>query len=447
MTAGAPYWRATPRYRQHDRVSQPPPLTAVQRNAQALRDAGDSVAARRLLTQAIEAARPAYGEDHQEVLASALLLARLHREADDPAAARRVLEEALAAGERRWGDADPLMLAISFDLGAVAEELGNRHEARRNFTRVATAGPAVLGDDHWTVRSARDYLGEAPSASQSMVVADPPAPASPPVGAQPQVAPPVPAPITPAPLSVTPGTPALPITPPVAPAVPVTPPGASAPAGPAPMAPTLPPVASATSPGPSPITSAPPVPAFPQPGDPAAPYPAPPAGQVVPEGPAAPQPATASTSPAPASRGRAATVAAIAAAVAAVAAVVASALVVVAVLAGRPGPSRNPGGPTAGPTLAGKPPTDLRLRDETTTITITWVDPTGGTVPFIVAGGRAGQTLGAMATVNPGQTSYTVNGLNPRLDYCFTVLAVYSTDAYATSGQVCTTRAATPTPR
>jgi hypothetical protein len=60
-----------------------------------------------------------------------------------------------------------------------------------------------------------------------------------------------------------------------------------------------------------------------------------------------------------------------------------------------------------------------------------------------VAGGQAGQKLGALATLDPGKTQYTVNGLNPRVNYCFTVLAVYSADTYATSGQICTTRSAT----
>ncbi|WP_431932307.1 hypothetical protein [Micromonospora sp. RP3T] len=92
------------------------------------------------------------------------------------------------------------------------------------------------------------------------------------------------------------------------------------------------------------------------------------------------------------------------------------------------------------PKVTGPPPGDLRLRDDTTTITVTWTDPTDGGVPFVVAGGRAGQKLGVMATVDAGQTRYTVNGLSARLDYCFTVLAVYSTDSYATSGQVCTDR-------
>ncbi|MEV4656438.1 hypothetical protein [Micromonospora sp. NPDC049301] len=89
---------------------------------------------------------------------------------------------------------------------------------------------------------------------------------------------------------------------------------------------------------------------------------------------------------------------------------------------------------------AGPPPGDLKLRDDSVTITLTWTDPSQGAVPFMVAGGRAGQALGVMATVDPGRTSYTVNGLNSRVDYCFTVLAVYSTDSFATSGQVCTER-------
>ncbi|MEU8263142.1 fibronectin type III domain-containing protein [Micromonospora sp. NPDC048999] len=93
-----------------------------------------------------------------------------------------------------------------------------------------------------------------------------------------------------------------------------------------------------------------------------------------------------------------------------------------------------------GPKVSGPPPTDLRLQDEGTTITVTWSDPTDGVAPFVVAGGRAGQKLGVMATVDAGETRYTINGLSPKLNYCFTVLAVYSTDTYATSGQVCTDR-------
>jgi hypothetical protein len=175
-------------------VSEPSPLARAQRHARSLRDAGDLNGARAALADTLDAAMPTYGEDHPEVLATAHLLAGMHRQAGEPAAARRVLEEALAAGQRRFGDSDPLLLAISFDLASVAEELGNRHEARRNFSRVASAGPAVLGQDHWAVRAARDYLGDTPPAP---VAAEPPPP--PPPARAPA---PTPAPVTapPAPL-------------------------------------------------------------------------------------------------------------------------------------------------------------------------------------------------------------------------------------------------------
>ncbi|MET8067697.1 fibronectin type III domain-containing protein, partial [Micromonospora sp. NPDC005313] len=105
-----------------------------------------------------------------------------------------------------------------------------------------------------------------------------------------------------------------------------------------------------------------------------------------------------------------------------------------------PPPAPVPASGAASPEVAGPPPGNLALRDDTTTVTVTWTDPTNGGVPFVVAGGRAGQKLGVMATVDAGQTRYTVNGLSAKLDYCFTVLAVYSTTSYATSGQVCTDR-------
>ncbi|MCX4471307.1 fibronectin type III domain-containing protein [Micromonospora sp. NBC_01655] len=108
-------------------------------------------------------------------------------------------------------------------------------------------------------------------------------------------------------------------------------------------------------------------------------------------------------------------------------------------------PVSAPASASAVPKASGPPPGDLKLRDDSSTITLTWTDPSSGAVPFMVAGGRTGQKLGVLATVDPGQTSYTVNGLNSRVDYCFTVLAVYSTDAFATSGQVCTARTPAPT--
>ena len=49
-----------------------------------------------------------------------------------------------------------------------------------------------------------------------------------------------------------------------------------------------------------------------------------------------------------------------------------------------------------------------------------------------------------MAQLPPGGTRSVLNGLNPRLDYCFTVVAVYSTDQLVPSEVVCTHRAGGP---
>ncbi|MFV2107175.1 tetratricopeptide repeat protein [Micromonospora sp. LOL_015] len=129
-----------------------------------------------------------------------------------------------------------------------------------------------------------------------------------------------------------------------------------------------------------------------------------------------------------------------AAAAAVIAAVVVVIVGVTVLLDGRATTPTGPERPGSDPTAVGDPPTALRLTDDTTAVTLTWSDPTAGTVPFIVASGRSGQQLGALATVNPGQTVFTVNGLNPELDYCFAVLAVYSADEYVPSDQVCTDR-------
>ncbi|GIG93763.1 hypothetical protein Pma05_03360 [Plantactinospora mayteni] len=431
-------------------VSQPPQLAAVQGRARALRDGGDDPGARRLLAQALDAARPAYGKDHPEVLGTVGVLAQWHREADDPAAARRLLEEALVDGQRRWGEADPLMLALTFELGVVAEELGNRHEARRNFGRVASLGPGVLGDDHWQVRAARDYLGEAPGGAAPEPVA--PAPAAP-LSAPPASlsAPPAPLSAPPASLSAPPAPLSAPPAPLSAPPAPLSAPPLSAPPGPAgggggglyqPVA-TSPvsgqpaePLASPYAPSPAERASS----TYP-------PYSAQSVAQLesYPVIAATPPPAA----PAPAAepnRGRGSTVAA---AIAAAAAVVAAIVVVVAVLVDKSGsPDPGPTDERGEPIVAGEPPTDVKLRDEGTAITVSWTDPSGGTVPFVVAGARAGQQTKPMITLSAGETTYKVNALNPKLDYCFSVLAVYSTNEFAPSDLACTKRdGAGATPR
>jgi hypothetical protein len=93
-----------------------------------------------------------------------------------------------------------------------------------------------------------------------------------------------------------------------------------------------------------------------------------------------------------------------------------------------------------------RPPGNVKVRDNGDHATVTWTDPTGGTVPFLVSGGRAGQQSHVYATVPAGTTSYPVNALNVNYDYCFVVIAIYSTDDLVTSDLVCTRRHLSPTP-
>ncbi|MET0415044.1 MAG: fibronectin type III domain-containing protein [Actinoplanes sp.] len=97
------------------------------------------------------------------------------------------------------------------------------------------------------------------------------------------------------------------------------------------------------------------------------------------------------------------------------------------------------------PTLGGPPPTDVQLRDSGSGIEVRWQDPSEGTVSFMVTMGHPGEELKPITTLGPGQTSYELGGLNPSLNYCFAVIAVYRSDQFATSPQSCTSRAsATP---
>jgi hypothetical protein len=131
-------------------------------------------------------------------------------------------------------------------------------------------------------------------------------------------------------------------------------------------------------------------------------------------------------------------------AIAAAVAVMASAIALIVVLTDRSGaPAGQPGNTatsaSASPPQA-NPPGRLQLQDDGSVITVTWTDPTSGSVPFILAGGQAGQQQRALAQIPAGVTRYEENGLNPNLDYCFTVLAVYATDRLIPSDVVCTQR-------
>ncbi|MDQ0365476.1 fibronectin type III domain-containing protein [Catenuloplanes indicus] len=451
------------------------PLTAAVHRARAAQAGGDLVNGRAMLEDVLEDARRALGKSHDEVLDAVLVLGELHTQADDPAAARRALESAYADGQLRLGDEDVRMLALSAAIGAAAEELGNRHEAKRAYLRVARLGPGTLGPDHPMIARARAYLGDAapplprtdpavrPEPPTTMLSAPPVEPPTTMLGATPviQPAPPVEPPTTmlgatpvvpPAPPMEPPTTPLYRAQPPVTPP-PVTPP----PVTPLPEPPTMPMHQSSAPPyqqsqqssappyqrsGPPHQSSAPP---YQQSGPPyqqgyPQQYPGPSyqqQGYAVP-----PQQVDPGAHP---RRNRGLT---ISVAVAAIAAVIAAVVSVTVLISTRgdddtagPTPERTTTAPN-GPQVAGAPPADVALTDDGEAIALTWTDPTDGTVSFIVAGGRAGEELKPMANLPPGRVRYEVNGLNPDLDYCFTVVAVYGTDAaqVAASEQRCTAR-------
>jgi hypothetical protein len=88
-------------------------------------------------------------------------------------------------------------------------------------------------------------------------------------------------------------------------------------------------------------------------------------------------------------------------------------------------------------------PTNVKLTDKGTSVTVTWTDPTDGTAPFAVLGSPEGTQLLLLGSADPGTTSYTQNGVNAAVDYCYVVAAFYSASGEniaAKSPQVCTHR-------
>jgi len=110
------------------------------------------------------------------------------------------------------------------------------------------------------------------------------------------------------------------------------------------------------------------------------------------------------------------------------------------------GPTGRPA-PTGSVKLSSKPPpTNLKLDDKGGTIVISWSDPSGGTVSFVVFEAQEGRGFNIGKQVPAGTTSVPLDGLNPSINYCFIVSAAYSVDDLAASVQVCTNRKP-PSPR
>jgi hypothetical protein len=124
-----------------------------------------------------------------------------------------------------------------------------------------------------------------------------------------------------------------------------------------------------------------------------------------------------------------------------------SAILAVAILSGSAalvnvflssGPRRDPGGSASASSLAPSP-IRLTLDDRGATVVLSWTDPSGGRVPFVVSYGRADGPANRTERVPAGTTTLSVNQLNPAQDYCFTVDPAAG---IAPSPTVCTSRPA-----
>jgi hypothetical protein len=85
-------------------------------------------------------------------------------------------------------------------------------------------------------------------------------------------------------------------------------------------------------------------------------------------------------------------------------------------------------------------PRQVRLADRGTSVTLTWADPSGGTVAFLVVGSGSGGASLETKQIDRGGTSVTYSGLDRDRNYCFVVGAVYAVDRVATAAEVCTRR-------
>jgi hypothetical protein len=106
------------------------------------------------------------------------------------------------------------------------------------------------------------------------------------------------------------------------------------------------------------------------------------------------------------------------------------------------GPAAEPGGRNAGSTqtAGGGLGTILitGIRDDGSSVQLTWIDPSGGQAFFVVSQ-ITGSGAQPLRQVPPGETETVVSGLDPTYkQYCFRVLAVVSGADTAASATICT---------
>ncbi|RCV53244.1 hypothetical protein [Marinitenerispora sediminis] len=117
----------------------------------------------------------------------------------------------------------------------------------------------------------------------------------------------------------------------------------------------------------------------------------------------------------------------------------------------QPAPSPNVSTPATAPDMTELPPeagvnpelaptgAELAL-DTGSTVRISWQDNAQGRAEYYVVGGPLGTTPQTLARAEQYSTQVEITGLNPSVDYCFTVMAIVGVDEIAPSEEVCTDR-------
>ncbi|HEX6683329.1 MAG TPA: hypothetical protein VF062_11065 [Candidatus Limnocylindrales bacterium] len=83
---------------------------------------------------------------------------------------------------------------------------------------------------------------------------------------------------------------------------------------------------------------------------------------------------------------------------------------------------------------------NLRLVDNATSLSVTWIYPANAKGPIIVSAATAGEPMKALQSLPAGTESYVLPGLNPDRDYCVAVTIAYRTDHMVMSSPACTSR-------
>ncbi|WP_017594512.1 protein kinase domain-containing protein [Nocardiopsis potens] len=97
---------------------------------------------------------------------------------------------------------------------------------------------------------------------------------------------------------------------------------------------------------------------------------------------------------------------------------------------------------SAEPSAAPGAPAEVEIRDGTISAALSWTPAPGADAPHYIVGGPDGRDPQTMAHAPPGASTAEVTGLNPEVDYCFRVVAVYTAEELGRSEEVCTDRGA-----